>query len=136
VSHAKLFLFDLGVRNALLRRPLDRPLEDERGLLFEHLMAYELLRRTGPLWPEARLFHYRTRNGSEVDFVLEIGRELWAIEVKSGSRAPDREPAGMASLSRRTDRLTRKIVVYTGKRAPQMDGFEVLPLRDFLSLLP
>ena len=136
VSHAKLFLFDLGVRNALLRRPLDRPLEDERGLLFEHLIAYELLRRSGPLWPEARLFHYRTRNGSEVDFVLEIGKELWAIEVKPGPRAPDRVPAGMASLSRRTDRLARKVVVYTGNRAQQMDGFEVLPLRDFLDLLP
>ena len=25
-------------------------------------------------WPEARLFHYRTKHGAEVDFVLEIGR--------------------------------------------------------------
>ena len=25
-----MYLFDLGVRNALLRRPLDRPLPDER----------------------------------------------------------------------------------------------------------
>lgn len=39
VAHPKIFLFDLGVRNALLRRPLDVPLEDEKGYLFEHLLA-------------------------------------------------------------------------------------------------
>lgn len=136
VSHPKLFLFDLGVRNALLRRPLDRPAEDERGLLFEHLIAYELYRRTGSLWPEARLFHYRTRSDAEVDFVLDIDRELWAIEVKSASRGPDRAPSGITSLSKRTKNLKRKIVVYTGQRAQVVDGVEVLPLADFLALLP
>ena len=41
VRHGKLFLFDLGVRNALLRRPLDRPLDDERGLLLGDLLELE-----------------------------------------------------------------------------------------------
>ena len=40
----------------------------------------------GALWPEAALFHYRTRHGVEVDFVLEVGRELWGIEVKASRR--------------------------------------------------
>jgi hypothetical protein len=31
----------------------------------------------------ARLFRYRSKHGAEVDFVLEVGRELWAIEVKA-----------------------------------------------------
>jgi len=51
VSHPRLFFFDLGVRNAILRRPLDQPLADERGLLLEHLVAYEIHRRIGTLWP-------------------------------------------------------------------------------------
>ena len=136
ISHPKLFLFDLGVRNALLRRPTDRPLEDERGLLLEHLVAYELHRRTTSLWPQARLFHYRTRNGAEVDFVLEIGRELWAIEVKSGERAPETEPSGIRSLADRTTRLKRKIVVFLGSRAQKIGDVECLPLLQFLDQLP
>src|SRR5207249_9879467 len=32
VAHPKLPRFDPGVPNAILRRPLDRPLDDERGL--------------------------------------------------------------------------------------------------------
>ena len=47
VRHPRLFLFDIGVRNALLRRPLDAPLPDERGILLEHMVACELHRESG-----------------------------------------------------------------------------------------
>ena len=136
VRHGKLFLFDLGVRNALLRRPLDRPLDDERGLLFEHLVAYELHRRLGGLWPEAALYHYRTRHGAEVDFVLEVGRELWGIEVKASRRVRRSVLRGLRSLAKRTERLKRRIVVYLGDRPQQIDGVEVLPFGEFSGLLP
>jgi hypothetical protein len=31
--------------------------------------------------------HFRTRRGAEVDLVLSIGREHWAIEVKASRRS-------------------------------------------------
>jgi predicted AAA+ superfamily ATPase len=136
VSHPKLFLFDLGVRNAILRRPLDRPLEDERGLLLEHLVAYELHRRLGGLLPRAALYHYRTRHGSEVDFVLEVDRELWAIEVKAGSRVDRGAPAGLLSFAERSRRVKRKIVVFLGPRKQSIEGVEIIPLLEFLEELP
>ena len=136
VRHGKLFLFDLGVRNALLRRPLDRPLDDERGLLLEHLVAYELHRRLGARWPEAALFHYRTRHGAEVDFVLAIGRELWGIEVKASRMADRSMLRGLVSLAARTSRLERRILVFLGPRRQQIDGVDVLPLEEFVALLP
>ena len=136
VGHPKLFLFDTGVRNALLRRPLDVPLPDERGVLMEHLVAGELHRRLRTLWPEAALFHYRTRSGAKVDFVLEVGRELWGIEVKAGRDARRSMLRGLASLAARTDRLKRRIVVFLGDRRQLIDGVEILPLREFLAELP
>ncbi len=136
VRHGKLFLFDIGVRNALLRRPLDRVLPDERGFLLEHFIACELHRRVGTLWPEAALFHYRTRGGAEVDFVVEVGRELWAIEVKAGDRVTRRMLRGLASLASRTPRVKRRIVVFLGRRTQTIDGVEILPLAEFLALLP
>ena len=51
VGHSRLFLFDIGVRNTLLRRPLDAPLPDERGVLLEHLVACEIHRHLGTPWP-------------------------------------------------------------------------------------
>ncbi len=136
VAHPKLYLFDIGVRNALLRRPLDHPLEDERGLLLEHFIAQELHRRTGTLWPEARLFHYRTKHGAEVDFVLEVGRDLWGIEVKSARTASADMLTGLDSLADRTRRLKRKILVCLTDRRARLRDVEVLPLRDFLGELP
>ncbi|MDE2880341.1 MAG: ATP-binding protein [Gemmatimonadota bacterium] len=136
VGHPRLFLFDIGVRNALLRRPLDAPLPDERGILLEHFVACELHRRLRTLWPEAALFHYRTRSGAEVDFVLEVGRDLWGIEVRAGHRVARSMLRGLASLAARSDRVKRRIVVYTGERRQLLNGVEVLPLAEFLNELP
>lgn len=136
VSHPKLFLFDLGVRNALLRRPLDKPLDDERGLLLEHFVAYELQRRLGAALPRSALYYYRTRHGAEVDFVLEVDRELWAIEVKAGHRVDGVVLRGLTSFTERTQRVKRKLVVFLGRRRQRVDGVEVLPLGEFLQELP
>ena len=116
--------------------PLDRPLEDEKGRLLEHFIAQELHRRTGTLWPEARLFHYRTKHGAEVDFVVEVGRELWGIEVKSARRASSDVFTGLASLADRTRRLRRKVLVCMTDRRARIGDVEVLPIRDSLAELP
>ncbi len=136
VAHPRRYLFDIGVRNALLRRPLDRFLEDEKGLLLEHLVAQELHGRIGMVWPEMSLFHYRTRHGAEVDFVLQVGRELWAVEVKASRQVSGAGLAGFDSLAQRAKRLTRRIVVFLGERRQKVGEVEVLPLADFLGELP
>jgi predicted AAA+ superfamily ATPase len=136
VAHPKLYLFDVGIRNALLRRPLDLPLEDDRGLLLEHLVAQELYRRMGTFWPEARLFHYRSKHGAEVDFVIEVGRELWGIEVKATRLPSAAMLSGLDSLGDRTKRLRRRIVVCLAEHRARIRNAEVLPLREFLAGLP
>jgi predicted AAA+ superfamily ATPase len=136
VAHPKLYLFDIGVRNALLRRPLDRPLDDEKGLLLEHFVAQELHRRLGTLWPEARLFHYRSKHGAEVDFVLEVGRDLWGVEVKATRMVSPDQLTGLASLGARTTRLKRRMVICLTNQRARVRDVDVLPVRDFLAELP
>jgi predicted AAA+ superfamily ATPase len=136
VAHPKMILFDIGIRNALLRRPLDRALEDERGLLLEHLVGLELQRRTRDLWPEMRLFHFRTRRGAELDYIVEAGREIWAIEVKASRRIDRIDLRGLTAFAERAGRAVRSIVVYLGPRKQQLDRTEVIPLTEFLAQLP
>ena len=136
VAHPKLLLFDIGVRNAILRRPLDRPLADERGLLLDHLVGLELMRRTTGLWPSARLYHFRTRHGAEVDYVVEVGREIWGIEIKASRTVDARDLRGFQALAERTRRLTRRIVVFLGSRRQKVGDSEAIPLHDFLEDLP
>ena len=136
VAHPKLLLFDIGVRNAILRRPLDRPLDDEKGLLLEHFVGLELLRRTGGTWPRARLFHFRTRHSAELDYVLEVDREIWGIEIKASRAVDARDLRGFQALAERTRRLKRRIVVFLGSRRQKIGDIEALPLQAFLDELP
>jgi predicted AAA+ superfamily ATPase len=136
LAHPKVFFFDVGVRNALLLRPLDRPQPDEIGLLLQHAVAYELHRRQGSLWPEARLFHYRTKHRLEVDFVLQVGRELWGIEVKASRDVARRDCVGLESFAEATPRVKRRIVVFLGARRQRLDAVEAIPFLEFLAELP
>lgn len=136
LGHPKILLFDLGVRNALLRRPLDRPLPDEQGLLLEHFVGLELLRRTRDAWPEAKLYHFRTRSGVEVDYVVEVNRELWGIEVKASEDVRSENLKGLRVLGDRAAGLKRKIVVFLGPRRMRQDDVEIIPLLEFLAELP
>lgn len=82
VAHDKFFFFDAGVyRSIRPTGPLDRPEEIEgmalEGLVAQHLRAWASYRRV-----PAELFYWRTKSGSEVDFVL-YGQDVFvAIEVK------------------------------------------------------
>ncbi len=136
VSHPKILLFDVGVRNALLKRPLDRPLDDERGLLLEHVVGLELRRREGTLWPDARVWHFRTRRGVAVDFVVSIGRELWAVDVKASRRVDRHDLKGLAAFAAHAGTVARRILVFLGPRRQQIDGVDVIPLEEFLADLP
>ncbi len=136
VAHPKLYFFDVGVRNALLRRPLDRCLEDERGLLLEHFVAQELHARLGTFWPELKLSFFRTRGGDEVDFVAEAGRERWAIEVKASHRVDPRDLRGLDAFALRAGGKVRKLALFLGSRPMRIGDVEVLPLERFLDDLP
>jgi predicted AAA+ superfamily ATPase len=79
----KFYFFDVGVRNATARLPLEKGiLSTQAGQLFEHWVACELQARVGYLGAGHRLAYWRTVDGAEVDFVLETPRETIAFEVK------------------------------------------------------
>jgi hypothetical protein len=96
----------------------------------------ELARRTTGLWPRARLYHFRTRHGAEVDYVVEAGREIWGIEIKASRTIDARDARGFQALAERTRRLKRRIVVFLGSRRQRMGEVEALPLEAFLDELP
>ena len=54
----------------------------EAGGIFESLVYLHLNTLAQLMVPKAHLFYWRTVTGKEVDFVLEWGRKLLAVEVK------------------------------------------------------
>lgn len=85
VGSSKYYLFDVGVRNALIDAPLAAGLVNvQKGVLFEHVVVLELIRRSR-MWRKTpmKLYYWRTRTGLEVDIVIEIGGTIIPIEIKA-----------------------------------------------------
>ena len=81
VRHPKYFLFDLGVVNAILGNFTVS--NDRKGRHLEHLFFNQLKNTAYALDKKIEIFHFRTRGGLEVDFIVRYKSELFAIEVKS-----------------------------------------------------
>lgn len=82
LSTPRFFLFDLGVRHAAAgMKPSTDLVHANPGPLFEQWVGIELWKRLQYLGG-GTLFYQRTRDGAEVDFVVERGGRLTPIEVK------------------------------------------------------
>ncbi len=134
-AHPKFYFFDAGVYRALRPRgPLD-PAEEIDGAAIETLVAQELRATNDNLELGYQLFHWRTRDHREVDFVLYGERGLLAIEVK---RASAFRSADLATLRLFAGDYpaARCALLYGGERAYDVDGIAVRPLSRALRELP
>ena len=81
ITHARrVHFYDPGIRNALLSAfDVDVVRRSDRGALLETLVFAELARCL-PL--DATIRYWRAKGGAEVDFVVQRGERLVAVEVK------------------------------------------------------
>jgi hypothetical protein len=103
----KNYLFDIGVRNTLLkdfRAAAERP---DGGVILETLVFLELNRLLDPL---SEIRFWRTKDGKEVDFIYIRNRVPFPVEVKSTAK-PDNLPAGLKSFLNRYPQTTRAFVM-------------------------
>jgi predicted AAA+ superfamily ATPase len=82
LSTPKFIFFDLGVRHAAAGlNPSIETVKSNPGPLLEQWVGIELWQRLQYLG-EGKLYHQRSRDGAEVDFIVEHGGRLTPIEVK------------------------------------------------------
>ncbi len=136
-KHPKLYWADSGiVRSA--KKQLDGLAAEERGTLFEGFVAQTLkaYRELGKLDCDRVSYWSAGKNSIEVDFILERGKEIIAIEAKSGAEPDNQWFSGLSALNDAV-KPKRSILVYSGKRKyKHSSGAEVLPLEEFLRELP
>lgn len=71
-----------------IRRPADLRIHASRGAVFETFALAELIKAYAHRGRRPPLFFWRDSAGHEVDFVIDQGTRLLAIEAKSGETAP------------------------------------------------
>ena len=116
----KVALVDSGIAASLLgadARNLIRP-DGQLGSLLEGFVLMELARQLTWSRERAELFHYRTKDGVEVDAVLENRQgQVVAIEIKAASTVRADDFRGLHHLSDRLhDDFLAGIVLYTGSQ--------------------
>jgi uncharacterized protein len=132
VQRSKALFVDSGLCAHLVGRSVKRLVDDDSALgpLLETFVLGELARQLE--WSETRatLHHYRTRDGIEVDAIIEAadGR-VAAFEVKSGETVRTDDFAPIRHLQQRLgERFHLGVVFHTGR--------QTLPFGDRLHAVP
>ncbi len=135
-AHPKFYLVDAGLFRSLRPAgPFDRPGELAgaalEGLVAEHLRAWIAYANT-----RDTLSYWRTRSGSEVDFVLYGESGFYGIEVKHGATLHPADLAGLRAFSEDYPEAT-PLLLYRGRRLVVERNVMCLPCDSFLrSLTP
>lgn len=134
VGHDKFYYFDTGVYRSLRPTgPLDRPEQIEgmalEGLVAQHLRAWVAYRGLGE-----QLFYWRTKSGSEVDFVVYGPNTFAAWEVKRAARVHSTDLRALKAF-RQDYPEAQLALLYQGQERLEIDGISVIPCQAFLEQL-
>ena len=96
LGSSRYYFFDIGVRNVLARLPLEPGLINaQKGVLFEHAIVLEIIRRIRTLKKNYKIYYWRTSGGAEVDLIIDIGERLIPIEIKSARKISLSDVSGL-----------------------------------------
>ncbi|KAF0124454.1 MAG: hypothetical protein FD154_2374 [Elusimicrobia bacterium] len=82
----KVYLYDLGIRNAVLKDFSPYSGRQDKGAVAE---TFVLLQLMAAIKPNMELRFWRNKRGDEIDFVLLKDRRPFIIEVKSSLKSPE-----------------------------------------------
>ncbi len=120
VKRPKVYGFDTGFVTHV--RGWKDVRDEDRGLLWEHLVLDALRAETGG----EGLYHWRDKSGREIDFVVRRGRDVDAVECKVN---PDRFDAASLAVFRGAYPRGRNLLVCPGVREPYERRFGGLAVR-------
>jgi len=131
IAHPKFFFFDCGLfRELRPARPLDKAPELE-GPALEGLVLQNLLAELPHIDDRAEVFFWRTRHGSEVDFIVYGSKVFAAIEVKNSSRVHDQDLKSLLAFSADYPEA-KPILLYRGRERLLRNGIHIIPCEEFL----
>ena len=117
VKAPKLYFTDTGLACWLLS--VQSPSEIEkvslyRGALFENFVINEMLKNRYNAGKKNNLYYFRDSNGNEVDVIIDNGKELLAVEIKSAKTIATDFLKGL-DYWKKISGQTKAYLFYTGK---------------------
>ena len=128
IKSPKIYFLDTGLLCFLLRirSPADLRLHALRGSIFESFVISEFLKNALNRGEESDIYFWRDSAGHEIDVILEKGRELIPVEIKSGQTVVEDFFSGIAYWRNLTgEPKGRSAIVYGGDRSYRRRGSTV-----------
>jgi len=124
VKSPKLHFTDSGLAACMAGVTTLEPGRDDllRGALYETYVAQNLAALLETHVPDARLSFWHEQGRHEVDFVVEVGRRVFAIEVKAATRWSEGDLSGLRAFLDRTPDCAAAVLAYNGREAVKLDG--------------
>ncbi len=72
--------------------------------------------------PDARMGNWHEQGRHEVDFVIETGRKVFAIEVKAATRWSETDLSSLLAFMERTPACVAAVLAYNGREAVKLAG--------------
>jgi len=134
VKQSKFYIFDCGVYRCLRPNgPLDSP-EGIGGAALEGLIGQHLRAWVGYRNRDEKLYFWRTRGGSEVNFVVYGKDAMGAFEVKNASTVHRKDLRHLKTFLRDYPQSTA-VFLYRGKEKLLIDDITCMPCEEFLRRL-
>jgi len=130
-GHPKFYFADTGVfRSVRPRGPLDSP-EEIGGACLEGLVAQHLRAWIAYSAGEHRLHYWRTKSGTEVDFVVYGDKTFHAIEVKSSRSVHAKDVKSLRTFIEDYPQA-KACLLYRGRERLKINGIPCIPCEEFL----
>jgi predicted AAA+ superfamily ATPase len=131
VVHPKFYLFDAGVFRSLRPAgPLDAP-EEIAGSALEGVVAQHLRAWNAYSGDRHQLAFWRTKSGTEVDFVVYGPEGFWALEVKNSRSVRPRDLTGLRAFKEDYPEA-QTCLLYRGEERLKVEHVLCLPCTAFL----
>ncbi len=140
----KFYFFDPGVARACAGLLYEDFNSISRGYAFETWLFHELRTYNEISEKNRGIYHYRTNDDEEIDFVIQISTktnqkpaEVVLIEVKCSDGYDSKWARAIRNFGDNFKvKVLKKFIIYVGNnKFKTEDGIEVLPFHDFVKLL-
>jgi hypothetical protein len=135
VKSPKLHFTDSGLAAHISGITALEPGRDDllRGALFETYVAQNLAGLLEAHLPDARMGYWHEQGRHEVDFVIETGRKVFAIEVKAATRWSESDLSSLRAFMERTPACAAAVLAYNGREAVKLaERLFAIPLGQLL----
>lgn len=136
IKSPKYYFTDVGLLCYLLgiREPEQVTRDPLVGQIFENLVVIECLKHRYNQGLMADLYYFRDSNGNEVDLLIQSGRDLQAVEIKSAATFKMQQLKGIRRFKHLTEQVKASYLIYAGKAHTLSDATQAIHYKNVASI--